>query len=92
MSIWRGAKFKVEEKMGKDFAHAAPSANAASERNDEEEFVSSARVRTGNCAPRDECVDSELRRGRHRFSSAQIATTSLHYHQRDAGDRSSVAG
>jgi hypothetical protein len=72
--------------------HAAPSANADSEWSDEEEFVSSARVRAGNCAPRDECVDSGLRRGRRRLSSAHIATTSLHYHQRHAGNRNSVAG
>jgi hypothetical protein len=72
--------------------HAAPSANAGSQWNDEEKFVSGARVRADNRAPRDECVDSGLRRGRRRPRSAHIATTSLHHHQRVARERNSVAG
>ena len=45
------------------------------------EEIRTARKRVGRSSPRDECVDSGLRWGRRRLSSAPAATTSLHHRQ-----------
>jgi hypothetical protein len=72
--------------------HAAPSANAHRERNEEEEFASAVGRRDGNGAPHDGCVDSGLRRGRRRLSSAPAASTSLHSSERDTDEWKRAVG
>ena len=72
--------------------HAAPSANAQNEPNGHKKLAGLAQVRAGNRAPRDECVDSGLRWGRRRLSSAAAARTSLHKRERGTRNRDSVAG
>jgi hypothetical protein len=72
--------------------HAASSANAQRKNFVADRFVRAPRKGDAGNPPRDECVDSGLRRGRRRLRSALVAPTSLHHRQHHAKFRIGVAG